>query len=205
MADITIDSLSISTQWHGDVLDYEVGQNEMSDMVLTTSFNPRPIPLAGTIGSKRISLVIDFRKNGSDTADQAISTFMEYLVSKNESASYIELNLQDGFGYTCSFYSADTPERKTSSITQCKVTLVGFRHKPEVTYTKDVGNMVGTISENTFGSCRRSPLYVKYSPPTGTVNFTLKLDGVFIHCKNISSYIEIGLLTICVIKQLHLT
>ena len=194
MADITIDNYSISSKWHGDVLDYEVSQNDMSDMVLTTSFNPRPIPLAGTIGSKKITLVIDFKVHNNDTADKAISDFVEYLVRKNENASYIELDLQDGFGYTCSYFSADTPSRKSSWITQCTVVLVGFRHKKlliERTFNP-VPTQDNYIANSVFGGqCRPTPLYVKYTPPSGVSSFTLRLHGSNIACDNISTYIII--------------
>ena len=197
MADITIDNYSISSTWHGDVLDYNVSQNQLSDFVFTTDFSAVPIPLKGTIGIKKIELTIDFKDytegNKSYTADEAISSFMEYLLSKNESGNYIELKLPDGFEYTCSLSSADDPDKKAPWIKQCTVALVGFRHMAERSYNKtaDGGYTISQRNLNNNIPCRPTPLYVKFVPPAGIINFKIRLGGTFIICTGISGYIEI--------------
>lgn len=199
MSIVTINGTDIAS-YNAELIDFSISQNDISDNYYAPSFSAKPIPLKGNIGSKTIELLMDFHDGTGieNNAFHKVSDLIGYLMSCNASGNYIEIDVGDGFGYTCCFESATDPVEKAPWIKQCSVSFVGFRHRTKITKTTTSHYL--TIS-NQPRCDLPSPIKVKYTPPTGTTQFTVTVGGTGgsntqnrIKCSNVSGYIVIDAL-----------
>lgn len=175
-----INGQSYST-YKANLVNYKVGTASLNNNYMFPVNSVFPVLLNGTVGTRKVSLTIDFE--GEDQRDSAQNmSDLTALFKKG-----VDLFLPDGFFYRCVLSSVSDGVVKAPWIIQHTFNFVGFRHGNEIRET---------ITESTNllieGNLDTRPVYT-----ISTSESTFVIDGITIN--NISGTIVIdspkGLIT----------
>lgn len=159
-----INGQSYST-YKANLVSYKVGTASLNNNYIFPVNSVFPVMLNGTVGTRKITLTIDFE--GDDQRDAACN--MSDLTALFKEG--VDLFLSDGFFYKCVLSSVSDAVVKAPWIIQHTFNFVGFRHGTEV---KEV------ITESTNllieGNLDTRPVYT-----ITTSESTFVIDGITIN------------------------
>lgn len=113
--------------YKAELVEYSVGACEYSNSYLIPPAGFIPIKVDGNVGTRKVSITLDFFGDSSYEIAMRIS---ELTASLHRDA---ELFLPDDFYYTCVYTGCSEPEEKAPWIWQVKFDFEGFRHRALVT------------------------------------------------------------------------
>lgn len=106
------------------LLDYKVGPPNISSAYLSQSNSVIPIKLKENIGTRPITLELEFEGESCHESLLNISNLTAELLYENE------LMLPDGFYYFCIINKVSTPKFEGGTFYSVTFELVGYRHGP---------------------------------------------------------------------------
>lgn len=119
---VYLNEVEISEKYKVKLLDYTIGAVTISDSYLKRDNSIIPVKLKESVGTRKITLELEFEGDTCHEALLNISNMTAELLNEND------IRLPDGFSYFCVLDKAGDPKLKGCSFYEVKFTLVGYRH-----------------------------------------------------------------------------
>ena len=171
---VYVNEEEIFAKYKAKLLNYSVGAVSISDSYLERKSSIIPVKLKESVGTREITLELEFE---GDTCHQAllnISNMTALLLHEND------ILLPDDFYYFCVLDKVGAPKLKGCNFYEVKFTLVGYRH---LAMEKEVFTETGSFIAR--GNLE-APAIVTIENATGTV----VVNGITV--KNISDTVVIN-------------
>lgn len=174
-------------QFKARLLDYKVGPPSINNPYLTLTNSIIPVKLKESIGTRTITLKLEFEGDTCNESLLKISDMTAYLLYEND------IELPDGFHYFCILKDVGEPTLKGCTIYSVTFTLVGYRHgamvSQEFTYS-DTITVIGNCKapaiitiENASDTVKVNDITVKNIEKTVIINgfdkTVIETDGVY--------------------------
>jgi phage-related protein len=147
----------IFARFKAKLLDYSVGAVSISDSYLARKNSIIPVKLKESIGTRPITLELEFEGDSCHESLLNISNLTAELLMEND------ILLPDGFYYYCVLDNVGTPKLEGHTYYTVQFTLVGYRHLSMLkeTFTETDGMFVAGNME--------TPAIITIEGATGTV------------------------------------
>ena len=152
-----VNDKELYAKYKAKLLDYTVGAVSISDSYLERKNSIIPVKLKESVGTRSITLELEFEGDTCHEALLNISNMTAELVHETV------LKLPDGFNYFCVLKKAKDPKYKGEAFYVVTFTLIGYRCLSAV---KEVFTETGTI--NALGNIE-APAIITIENASGTV------------------------------------
>lgn len=119
---VYVNDEEIYAKYKAKLLDYSVGAVSIKDSYLDRKNSIIPVKLKESVGTRDITLELEFEGDTCHEALLNISNMTAELLQEND------IRLPDGFIYFCVLDKAGAPKLKGCNFYEVKFTLVGYRH-----------------------------------------------------------------------------
>lgn len=119
---VYVNEEEIFAKYKAKLLDYSVGSVSIKDSYLKRKTSIIPVKLKESIGTRDITLELEFEGDTCQEALLNISNLTAKLLQEND------ILLPDGFYYFCILDNVGAPKLKGCNFYEVKFTLVGYRH-----------------------------------------------------------------------------
>lgn len=164
---VYVNDKEIFEKYKARLLKYTIGAVNISESYLTHKNSIIPVKLKESVGTRKITLELEFEGDTCYESTMNISNMTAELLEETE------LQLPDGFFYYCLLDSVSDPECKGDTFYTVKFVLVGYRHLPMVTET---------FTESGYMQVQGNlpaPAIITISDATGTVKVNdIQVDNI---------------------------
>ena len=154
---VYVNGTEIYKNYKARLLGYSVGPVNISNAYQSSKTSVIPVKLKESIGTRIITLNLEFEGDTCYEAELNISNLTAYLLNETE------LELPDGFFYFCILDQAPTPENKGGTFYTASFKLVGYRHGAMET---EVLTETGSVFN--IGNCK-APAIITIEGASGSV------------------------------------